>query len=110
MDCGNAQTFTCNAPGVSIGWNIAGLSGINTPGPFLARDVANRDPNDRLSSPDTGAVIQVDVSVITISGFSISDHGGIIQCVNRMTNSSEGMATISVGEWACWVSKDVCFS
>ena len=93
------QTFTCRPPDVNepIGWNIAGLSGINIPGPFNARIEHHRDLNDRFSSNDTGD-IQVRVSVITISGFSISDNGGIIQCVNKDDNSTRGMATISVGE------------
>ena len=108
MDCGNAKGFTCNAPGVSIGWNIAGLSGINITGPFLARNVAMG--NSRITSTDTGSNIQVGVSDITISGFRISDNGGIIQCVNINNNKTKGLATISVGEWVCWVCKDVCLS
>ena len=110
VDCGNEQTFTCRPPDERepIGWNIAGLSGINTPGPFMARAEANRVLNDRFSSTDQGGNSQTAMSVITISGFSISDNGGIIQCVNIMTNSTRGMATISVGEWAYCVHKDVC--
>ena len=99
VDCGRAQTFTCRAPRVSIGWTITGLSGINIPGLFLARNAAMS--NSRITSPDTGDDIQIDVSDITISGFSISDNGGTIQCVNRnyiYSNNTLGMATISVGE------------
>ena len=97
--CGSTQIFTCRTPH-PIGWNIAGLTGINIPGPFNARTEHQRDLNDRFSSNDTGD-IQTGVSVITISGFSISDNGGIIQCVDIRDNSTRGMATISVGEWIC---------
>ena len=96
MNCGSAQNFTCKAPGVSIGWNIAGLSWINIPGPFLARPVALNI--SRITSTDSGGILQVGVSNIIISGFSTSDNGGIIQCVNMNNNSTIGMATISVGE------------
>ena len=98
MDCGGGQTFTCRTP-VSIGWNIAGLSGINIPGPFLVRNAAMG--NSRINTNDTGNERQTVVSFITISGFSISDNGGIIQCVNMENNNTKGMATISVGEWVC---------
>ena len=105
VDCGSEQTFTCRAPVEPIGWNIAGLSGINMPGPFRARVAART--NNRIVSNDSGGNTQVGVSDITIFGFSISDNGGIIQCVNMLTNSTRGMATISVGECVCWVYKDV---
>ena len=108
VDCGRAKTFTCNAPRVSIGWNIAGLSGIDIQGTFLARDAAIG--NSRIMSTDTGGNKQIGVSVITITGFSRSDNGGNIQCVNRDNNSNIGRATISVGECVCWVCKDVCLS
>ena len=84
------------APGVPLGWNIAGLKGINIPGPFRARPVALENP--RITSTDTGGTLQIGVSVITISGFIASDNGGIIQCVNMGNNSTKGMATISIGE------------
>ena len=107
VDCDSAQTFTCRAPGEPIGWNIAGLSGINMPGPFRARAVDQT--NNRIMSNDTGpgGNMQIGVSVITISGFSISDNGGIIQCFNMDDNSTRGMATISVGEYVCLVCKTV---
>ena len=96
VGCGNAQNFICMAPGVPIGWNIAGLSGINLPGPFLARNASIG--NSRITSTDNGAFLQIGVSDIIISEFIISDNGGIIQCVNMNNNSTIGMATISVGE------------
>ena len=108
--CGGVQTFTCRPSDGRdpIGWNIAGLSGINIPGPFMARAVAMT--NSRITTNDTGGNSQTKVSDITISGFSTSDNGGIIQCVNMNNNNTEGMATISVGEWVCWICKDVCLS
>ena len=96
VGCGSGQTFTCRVPRKQLGWNITGLSGINIPGPFLARNVSQNNP--RISSNDTGRLTQTRVSVITISGFSISDNGGIIQCVNMRSGKVRGMATISVGE------------
>ena len=99
VECGNAKSFICNAPYyVPIGWNITGLNGINVPGPFNARTEHLRDLHDRFSSNDTGGIRQTRVSVITISRFSLSDNGGIIQCVNMDNNSTRGIAIISVGE------------
>ena len=114
VNCGSAQTFICRISdsSESIGWNISGLSGINTPGPFNARTEANRDFEDRFTSNDTGGMRQTIVSVITISGFSISDNGGIIQCVNMNNNRTKGMANISVGEQVCCIYRkfNVCLS
>ena len=101
VDCGSTRTFICDAPDVSIGWNIAGLSGINIPGPFLVRNAAIG--NSRISTNDTGGNKQNHVSLITISGFSLTDNGGTIQCVNMNNNNNKGRATISVGEWVCGV-------
>ena len=95
VDCGSAQTFICRTP-KAIGWNIAGLSGIDIPGPFLVRNAAIGNP--RIDTNDTGGDSQTEVSVITIYGFRISDNGGIIQCANMGNNETKGMATISVGE------------
>ena len=96
VDCGSTQVFICTAPGVSIGWTITGLSGIYIQGPFLARHAAIS--NSRITSTDTGGDSQIGVSNLTISGFSTSDNGGTIQCVNRDSNNTQGIATISVGE------------
>ena len=98
VDCGRAQTFTCNAPGEPIKWTTSGLSGISR-GPFLARNVAMR--NLRITSTDTGGGVQYSDSRITISRFSGSDNGGTIRCVNANNNNVRGMARISVGEWLC---------
>ena len=96
VGCGNAQNFNCYAPGVAIGWNITGLSGINIPGPFLARNAAM--DNSRITTNDSGGILQIGMSNITISGFITSDNGGIIQCVNMNNNCTIEMATISVSE------------
>ena len=95
MDCGSAQTFTYREPGVSIEWTTSGLSMIGR-GPFRARNEAMTNP--RITSTDTGGGSQVGVSDITISGFSGSDNGGTIRCVNANNNNVLGMASISVGE------------
>ena len=108
VDCDRTQTFTCRAPGEPIGWNITGLSGINVPGPFNARNAAFA--NSRIMSNDTGESTQVTLSFITISGFSTADNAGIIQCVNLDDGSVQEMATISVGRWAYHVWKGVLLS
>ena len=96
MDCGSAQTFDCAIPDKPIEWTTSGLSGISR-GPFRARVEAIGNP--RITSNDTGGNVQYSVSRITISGFSISDNGGIIQCINANNSNVLGMASISVGEW-----------
>ena len=96
MNCGRTLIFTCNAPGEQLKWTTSGLSGISR-GPFRARNEAIGNP--RIWSNDTGSNSQVSVSVITISGFSRSDNGGTIQCVNAENSNVRGMASISVGEW-----------
>ena len=103
MDCGSTQTFDCNAPGKPIEWTTSGLRGIS-PGPFRARVEAGTNP--RITSTDTGDGVQFSVSVITISGFSRSDNGGIIQCINANNSNVLGIASISVGEWLC----EICVS
>ena len=100
MDCGGRQTFNCTAPGEPIEWTTSGLSGISR-GPFNSRKEAYRIPMARVMTTDTGDIAQATMSVITITGFSRSDDGGIIQCINADDNSTRGMATISVGEWFC---------
>ena len=95
MDCGSRQSFDCDAPGEPIEWTTSGLSGISR-GPFRARVEART--NSRITSPDTGDTSQVGESRITISGFSRSDNGGTIQCINAENNNVRGMASISVGE------------
>ena len=96
VDCGGIQTFTCNAPGEPIKWTTSGLRGISQ-GPFLARNVAMT--NSRITSTDTGGMTQGGVSRITIFGFSKSDNGGSIHCVNADNENVRGKARISIGEW-----------
>ena len=103
MDCGSRQTFDCDAPGEPIEWTTSGLSGISR-GPFRARPAAIDNP--RITSSDTGGDTQVGVSDITISGFSRSDNGGTIKCINAEDGNVRGMASISVGEWLC----EICVS
>ena len=55
--------------------------------------------NPRITSTDNGHNSQTSESDITISGFSRSDNGGTIQCMNAENNNVRGMASISVGEW-----------
>ena len=97
MDCGGTQTFACNAPDEPIEWTTSGLREIRR-GPFLARTEALG--NGRITSPDNGDT-QYSVSRISISGFSKSDNGGTIQCINADSSNVRGMARISVGEWLC---------
>ena len=103
MDCGGTQSFTCAIPGELIEWTTSGLRGISR-GPFLARTEAIY--HSRMWSPDHGGDAQVGESRITISGFSISDNGGTIQCINANNSNVRGMASISVGEWLC----EICVS
>ena len=103
MDCGSRQTFTCRAPGKPIEWTTSGLRGI-IQGPFRARNEAMTNP--RIASPDTGDGAQSSMSSITISGFSRSDNGGTIRCINAENNNVRGMASISVGEWL----RQICVS
>ena len=70
FECGSRQTFSCRVPGKPLGWNITRLSGINIP----------------------GGDSQFDVTVIAISGFSTSDNGGTIQCINIEDGGVQGMA------------------
>ena len=50
----------------------------------------------RITTTDTSGVTQS--STITITGFTTSDNGGTIQCIDLADNSAQGMASISVGE------------
>ena len=94
LDCGSEQTFTCSVTGPAALWTICGLSGIN-----LTREsgllVANIS-GPRITTTDTSGVTQS--STITITGFTTSDNGGTIQCINLADLSIQGMASISVGE------------
>ena len=107
MDCGGSKTFTCKAVGISLKWKINGLRGINISGPFLARNEALRHVGGRITTNDTGQNTQESVSSITISEFTISDKGGIIQCINTKDGKAIGMANISICECVCCVYNSV---
>ena len=92
MDCGSQQTFTCNVSGVAALWTISGLSGISETR-NTGQGAANN--NARITTTDSGAPPS---STITITGFTTSDNGGTIQCINLGDNSVQGMASVSVGE------------
>ena len=90
MDCGSQQTFTCSVTG-GVAWAISldRISVTRDNGLFAAS-------NSRITTIDTGGVTQS--STITITGFTTSDNGGTIQCIDLDDISVQGMASISVGE------------
>ena len=96
VECGSRQTFICRVPGKPLGWSVTGLNGINIPGPFRPRSLFKTNP--RITTNDTGGDSQFDATVMIISGFSISDNGGNIQCINMEDGRVQGMARISIGE------------
>ena len=51
----------------------------------------------RITTTDTSGTTPS--STITITGFTTSDNGGTIQCINLADGSVQGIASISVGEW-----------
>ena len=93
LDCGSQQTFTCSVPG-GAAWNISGLSGTSVTAIPTGRSIANNNP--RITTTDTSGVTQS--STITITGFTTTDNGGTIQCIDLNDNSVQGMASIEVGE------------
>ena len=92
MDCGSQQTFTCSVIG-GAAWTISGLSGISVTENSGLTVAIN---NPRITTTDTSGVTQS--STITITGFTTSDNGGAIQCIDLDDGSVQGMATVSVGE------------
>ena len=90
FECGSRQTLSCRVPGKPLGWDITRLSGINIPGPFRIRIAA--ETNTGITSNNIGGDSQFDVTVIAISGFSTSDNGGTIQCINIEDGGVQGMA------------------
>ena len=96
LDCGSQQTFTCTVTGPlgsAAGWNVSGLSGIIMVTTGSGFNLANA--NNRISTNDTSITLS---STITITGFSTSDSGGTVQCVNQVNNDVQGLANILVGE------------
>ena len=92
LDCGSQQTFTCSVTG-GAAWNITGLSGISI---TLDNGLLAANNNARVTTTDTSGITQS--STITITGFTTSDNGGTVQCIEQADNSVQGMASISVGE------------
>ena len=74
-------------------WTISGLSGIGVTG---SNGLLAANYYARISTTDASGVVSL--STINITGFSITDNGGTIQCIDQADNSVQGMATISVGE------------
>ena len=107
MDCGGSETFICEKASTPLKWTIKGLIGIDIAGPFLARTEAHENSKGRISTNDTGERPQEGMSNLTISGFTVSDKGGIIECVNANENSIIGMANITICECVCCVHNAV---
>ena len=91
LDCGSQRTFTCSVTGVAL-WTIS-LNGISVTA-TTGLSAANYYP--RITTTDASGLTQS--STITMIGFTTSDNGGTIQCVEQANNSVQGMATVSVGE------------
>ena len=107
MECGGSKTFICEKARKPLKWNITGLRDINIPGLFLPRNVTIESGNDRITSNDSGQTTQEGISNLTISGFTVSDKGGIIKCFNVEDDSIIGMANISICECVCCVHNAV---
>ena len=93
LDCGSQQTFNCIVSGPSAVWTINGLSGINVVG---STGLSAANSNARITTTDTSGITPS--STITITGFTTSDNGGTIQCIDQNDGSVQGMTSISVGE------------
>ena len=108
MNCGGSETFECKEKDIPLKWTITGLRDIDISGPFLARTEAHENSKGRISINDTGEKTRVGMSNLTISGFTVSDEGGIVKCVNMKDNSIIGMAHISICECVCVVYAMLC--
>ena len=93
LDCGSQQTFTCSVT-VGAAWTIS-LDGISVT-TLNGLSAAN---NPRITTTETSGVTPS--STITITGFTTSDNGGTIRCIDLDDLSAQGMANISVGELYC---------
>jgi hypothetical protein len=99
IDCGNAQSFTCDVSATTTGnpvagWTTEGLMGISTSGSNGAQ-AANNNP--RITTSTGG---NVPVSTIIISNFTEGDSGGSVQCVNTddVSGTVLDMVTVTVGK------------
>ena len=91
LDSGSEVTFTCNVTGLSAVWTISGLNRISVTG--TTEQFAGNN-NSMITTTDTSGLTQSS----TITGFTTSDNGGTIQCVNLADGSLQGVASIKVGE------------
>ena len=88
---GKQQTFTCSVTGATA-WTISGLRGI---GATRSTGLVAASNNPRITTTDTSGFTPS--STITISGFTTTDNGGTIHCINLADGSIQGTATISIG-------------
>ena len=86
LDCGDQQSFMCIVASVAAGWTIYGLSGISV---IAHSGLSAATNNLRISTNHTIGITPS--SIITINGFTTSDNGGIIQCIDLNENSVQGM-------------------
>ena len=85
--------------GPAAGWTITGLSGI-TGVQTTGQGAANS--NARIITTDTRGIIRS--STITITGFTTTDYGGMVQCIDLVYISLQGTANVSVGECTCFAA------
>ena len=96
VDCGldREQTFTCDVSHITSGASSAGWT--ITLGGIAVRQDSGREiaqmHSGRISTSDPGGITKS--STITITGFSSSDNGGTIKCINLDDGSLQEMATI----------------
>ena len=93
LDCGSQQMFTCQATSGSARWTLRGLPGRNAEkntGVNLASYYSN------LTTADTNSYTYP--TSINITGFSMADNGGVVECVDQNSDRVEAIATIVVGE------------
>ena len=78
--------------GIAAVWTISGLSGISVTGNIGLLAASN---NPRITTTDTSGITPS--STITITGFTVADNRGAIQCINLADGKVQGTATISIG-------------
>ena len=73
-------------------WTISGLGRISVIGNI---GLLAASSNARITTTDTSGITPS--STITITGFTMKDNGGTIQCINLADGKVQGKATISIG-------------